>query len=578
MATVHLGQLLGEGGFARTVAIKRLHPQFAGDESFASMFLDEARLAARIRHPNVVPTLDVVSEGGELFLVMDLVMGESLSKLCRLARNHDQRIPPGITVGVVAGALYGLHAAHEATDEGGAPLGIVHRDVSPQNILVSVDGVPRVIDFGIAKAAGQCHTTREGVLKGKIPYMSPEQIHGTGVDRRTDIYAAGVVLWETLTGRRLFRAENEASVLAMVLEGASSPPSAVEPSSPRGLDKITMRALSRNPKHRYATAREMAVDLERAFPGAPARDIGEWVADLARDTLRQNEAAIANLERLYTPVRVARPPAIPQGLSEDTDDDTPFQSPPDDDQTPFRSNQRDEQAPPASPSDEDDQTPFKSAAPPCDSSTLIKVAHEVPTVLIAEPAVDYVLPDDLARTQARERAPEALVRQPEPEVSLSHVGIETAPRSQPSSVPAPRRLVPTVIGLSALAVVVVWLVVSRLRAPEEVLVSSQAASSQAASSEAAPPSTASSPLQAASSGGPSEAASPTEPTEPTEPPASAAAHTASAPALPASKPPKYPSGNGRVPGAGRKAGQRADCSAPYVKGPDGILHVKPECL
>src|SRR5450432_1251573 len=192
MASVHFGRLLGPVGFSRTVAIKRLHPQFAKDPEFVSMFLDEARLAARIRHPNVVPTLDVVATQGELFLVMDYVQGESLSRLIRGMRERGQRIPLRMVAGIMCGALHGLHAAHEAKNERGEPLHIVHRDISPQNVLVGTDGVARVLDFGVAKAAGRVQTTREGQLKGKLAYMAPEQISGN-VTRQTDVYAAAIV-------------------------------------------------------------------------------------------------------------------------------------------------------------------------------------------------------------------------------------------------------------------------------------------------------------------------------------------------------------------------------------------------
>src|SRR5262249_50892141 len=154
-----------------------------------SMFLDEARLAARIKHPNVVPTLDVVAEDGELFLVMEYVHGESLSRLLRVAINRGEMVPPRIVSSIIAGVLYGLHAAHEAKSESGEPLNIVHRDVSPQNILVGSDGVVRVLDFGVAKAAGRLHTTREGQLKGKIAYMPPEQLNNKPLTRRADVYA-----------------------------------------------------------------------------------------------------------------------------------------------------------------------------------------------------------------------------------------------------------------------------------------------------------------------------------------------------------------------------------------------------
>ena len=207
MATVHIGRLMGPVGFARTVAIKRLHAHFAKDPEFVSMFLDEARLAGRIRHPNVVPVLDVVAEQGELFLVMEYIHGDSLSKLLRQVREQGEKMPLGVTVSILAGALQGLHAAHETTNDQGEPLEIVHRDISPQNIMVGADGITRVADFGIAKAAGRAQSTQDGQLKGKLCYMAPEQLAQRPVDRRTDVYSASVVLWEALTGQRLFQAD-----------------------------------------------------------------------------------------------------------------------------------------------------------------------------------------------------------------------------------------------------------------------------------------------------------------------------------------------------------------------------------
>ncbi len=306
MATVHIGRLLGPVGFSRTVAIKRLHPQFAKDPEFVSMFLDEARLAARIRHPNVVPTLDVVATQGELFLVMDYVQGESLSRLVRGARERGQRIPPRIVATIMSGALHGLHAAHEARNERGEPLGIVHRDISPQNILVGTDGVPRVLDFGVAKAGGRIQTTREGQLKGKLAYMAPEQLSGQ-VTRQTDIYAAAVVLWEALAGRRLFSGENEAAILGKVLNGVIEAPSqiyldpsrTVDSAQMQGLDaldKITLKGLDRDATKRFQTAREMAVAVERCIGLASPSEVGEWVEQWASETLTSRAARIAEIE------------------------------------------------------------------------------------------------------------------------------------------------------------------------------------------------------------------------------------------------------------------------------------------
>ncbi|MBW2527310.1 MAG: serine/threonine protein kinase, partial [Deltaproteobacteria bacterium] len=296
MATVHMGRLLGAAGFSRMVAIKRLHRQYAKDPAFVSMFIDEARLAARIRHPNVVPTLDVVQTDDELFLVMEYVSGDSLARLLERSRELEQRVEPDIAVAVAAGMLHGLHAAHTATGERGEPLQIVHRDVSPQNVMVGTDGTPRVLDFGIAKATVRLQTTRDGQIKGKLAYMAPEQLAGGEVRPATDVYAASLVLWEALAGKRLFQAEHEAALLALVIGGADEPPSTYEPDTPPELDEIVMRGLAANPEDRFATAREMAQALEKAVPPASSADVGEWVEQLADQALSSRAARISIIE------------------------------------------------------------------------------------------------------------------------------------------------------------------------------------------------------------------------------------------------------------------------------------------
>jgi serine/threonine protein kinase len=297
MATVHFGRLLGEAGFARSVAIKRLHAHYARDPEFVAMFLDEARLAARIVHPNVVPTLDVVIVDEELFLVMEYVRGTSLARLLRASRANRELVPLGVVSSILAGALHGLHAAHDAKSEQGEPLDIVHRDVSPQNVMVGSDGVSRVLDFGVAKAVGRSQTTRDGQLKGKLAYMAPEQIRGLPVSRRTDVYAASVVLWEALTTERLYRAENEGNLISKVLEGRVSPPSMFVPGLPPALDSLVLRGLSLDPGKRFATAREMASELAACIPLAPAEEVGEWVERNAADELQERAARIADIER-----------------------------------------------------------------------------------------------------------------------------------------------------------------------------------------------------------------------------------------------------------------------------------------
>jgi eukaryotic-like serine/threonine-protein kinase len=296
MATVHVGRLMGPVGFSRTVAVKRLHPQLAKEPEFVAMFLDEAHLAARVQHANVVQTLDVVAEQGELFLVMEYVQGESLSRLLRGIRAYELQISPAIACAIASNVLHGLHAAHEARNERGEPLNIVHRDVSPQNVLVGSDGIARVLDFGVAKAAGRLQTTREGQLKGKLSYMAPEQLRDRVVDRRTDIYAAAVVLWETLTGQRLFQSDNEGAILAKILSDAVPPPSQVSSRVPPEVDAVVLRGLDRNPAARYATARDMALDLERAVRVASPAEVGEWVQTIAGDALTKRAVRVKEIE------------------------------------------------------------------------------------------------------------------------------------------------------------------------------------------------------------------------------------------------------------------------------------------
>ncbi len=296
MATVHIGRLLGPVGFCRTVAVKRLHPMFARDPEFVSMFLDEARLAARVRHPHVIQTVDVVATKGELFVVMDYVEGESLARLMRALRNSEGLMPLRVVSAIVSGALQGLHAAHEAKDERGADLGIVHRDVSPQNVLVGVDGLARVLDFGIAKATGRMQTTREGQVKGKLAYMAPEQVHGETMTRTADIYAAAIVAWETITAQRLFRADNESAVLAKVLAGDVAPPSTLVPEVPKELDAVIMRGLARDPALRFATAKEMAQALEKCVPPASSAEVAEWLAPILGPLVADRASLVAQIE------------------------------------------------------------------------------------------------------------------------------------------------------------------------------------------------------------------------------------------------------------------------------------------
>jgi serine/threonine-protein kinase len=298
MASVHFGRMRGAVGFSRTVAIKSLHPHFARDAEFISMFLDEVRLVSRIKHPNVAAPLDVVliEESAEIFLIMEYIHGETLACLLQGALLANVTVPPAVSASIISGALHGLHAAHEATDELGAPLNIVHRDVSPHNIMVGVDGVPRVLDFGVAKAVSRSQSTRQGQLKGKVAYMAPEQLGASPIDRRADIFAAGIIFWEALTLRRLFVADDAVGIMGRVQMAPIDRPSASNPRVSPALDRVVLKALDRDVNLRFQTAQDFADAIEEAIVLPSARKMGEWVAYLGGQHLADASARLSAIE------------------------------------------------------------------------------------------------------------------------------------------------------------------------------------------------------------------------------------------------------------------------------------------
>lgn len=308
MASVHLARLVAEEGFARTVAVKRLHATYARDPHFVQMFLDEARIAARIQHPNIVDTLDVVAGDGELFVVMDYIHGESLAALLAVCAQRKTKLTPSVASAIVCGVLRGLHAAHEATNEKGEKLELIHRDISPQNVFVGVDGFARVIDFGVAKALGRMQSTRDGEVKGKLSYMAPEQMLAQKLDRRADVFSAAVVLWEALTGRRLFQADDSLGTMGLVMQSTIKPPSAVSPGVSAALDAVVVRGLERDAPKRFQTALEMANALEAAEPPAPPHEVGAAVQALASEALSTRASLIRSLEDSSI---ASTPPASP---------------------------------------------------------------------------------------------------------------------------------------------------------------------------------------------------------------------------------------------------------------------------
>jgi len=294
-ASLHLGRLVGPAGFSRLVALKLLLPQYADDEHY-TMLLDEARLSGRVQHPNVVQTLDVVQDEGRLCIVMQYVHGVDLATAVSAARRIGQRNSPAIASAIVVDVLQGLHAAHEARAEDGRHLGLVHRDVSPQNVVVGADGTARVLDFGIAKALQRNQVTTQGQVKGRTAYIAPEQLVGAAVTRQADVYSAGVVLWEALAGRHLFDESNEAALASRVLQGQIPPPSTVAPEVGAELDAVTSRAVATERRDRFATALEMAEALTAAVTPASKEEVAAWLRRVAGDTLDARTALMREVE------------------------------------------------------------------------------------------------------------------------------------------------------------------------------------------------------------------------------------------------------------------------------------------
>ncbi len=297
MATVYLARLTGVGGFQRFVAMKRLHPHLAGEKEFVEMFLDEARLAAGIHHPNVVPILEVGASPVGYYLVMEYVEGDTLARLLARASTKGNRLPVPIVLRIMIDMLAGLHAAHELRDDHGAPVNLVHRDVSPQNVLVGADGIARITDFGVARAASRLTNTRVGQLKGKIAYMAPEQASGSpDLDRRADVFAAGIVIWEALSSKRLFKADNEAATLSRVMSEPIPDLSGLVPGISKELVLAINGALERDVDKRFTSCAQFADALEAAALKrdgiAQSRELAAYVREVMGHEIEQQRDAV----------------------------------------------------------------------------------------------------------------------------------------------------------------------------------------------------------------------------------------------------------------------------------------------
>jgi eukaryotic-like serine/threonine-protein kinase len=287
MAIVYLALVQGPGGFNKLVVVKELKPELAEEPAFLAMFLDEARLAAKLSHVNIVQTNEVGNDGKRTFMAMDYLDGRGLDRVRRRAHASGQDLSLPIHLRILCDMLGGLHYAHTLTDFDGTPLSIVHRDVSPQNVFVTFDGQVKLLDFGIAKAADSLHETRVGVLKGKVSYMSPEQARGQKVDARADVFSAGVMLWEVMTGRKLREGQNDQQMLWALASGDLPRASSVKPWVPPELDAICARAMAWDRDHRYPSAGELQHEIEHylAVTGTAvaSREVGLCVSELFRE-------------------------------------------------------------------------------------------------------------------------------------------------------------------------------------------------------------------------------------------------------------------------------------------------------
>lgn len=285
MAEVFRGRQLGVGGFEKTVAIKRILQHYASDESFKKMFQAEANLSAQLQHPNVVGIYSNGAVDGYLYLVMEFIDGKNVRQMLTRAEKNQTTLPIEICTYIVAETAKGLDYAHNFTaEESGQSLDLVHRDMSPQNIMISYDGAVKVVDFGIAKASSSGESTRAGVLKGKFGYMSPEQASGEKVDRRTDIFALGIILFEILTQRHLFATDDDMKTLNLVRAARVPKPSKLNSAIPAELDRIVLKALAREKSERYQKASELYEDLQRfmnqSFPKFIPTDFAKYMKDL----------------------------------------------------------------------------------------------------------------------------------------------------------------------------------------------------------------------------------------------------------------------------------------------------------
>jgi eukaryotic-like serine/threonine-protein kinase len=324
MASVHLARMDGPGGFQKWVAIKRIHPHLVEDDQFVDMFLDEARIAAGINHANVAQVFDLGKDDNTYWIAMEYLHGEPLREVMRRAEERGLHLTPELAAKICSDAAEGLHAAHELRGKNGQLLGLVHRDVTPHNLFLTYDGYTKVVDFGIAKVADRLSSTRAGTLKGKLAYMSPEQVRGAEVDRTTDIFALGVVLWELTTNQRLFRMDTDLDTLEKVQACVVPAPSSLVVNYPMELESVVMRALAKRKQDRFQTAREFSRALQnflmRAGSFVGPEEVASFVRQVFSDRIQKREAHLAWAAEVTSTINVERLQASKPSLTGSADD------------------------------------------------------------------------------------------------------------------------------------------------------------------------------------------------------------------------------------------------------------------
>ena len=314
MAEVFLAKRIGMKGFEKLLAIKRILPQFSENEEFIAMFIDEAKLAAKLTHRNIVQIYDFGSQQGSYYIAMEYILGKDLRSILKKSKERGERLPLAQCAYIIGEAAKGLEYAHTLRDHFGKPLQIIHRDISPQNILISYEGEVMLADFGIAKAASKSAETRAGVLKGKILYMSPEQAWGKPIDRRTDLYSLGVLLYEMITHRKIFDADSEFSMLEKVRNADVEFPPNVFENIPNNFLQVVQKALEKNPDHRYQSAHDMRVDLENYLLTTQERlsekTISNYLKHLFREEIDEEQKILTEGTEILVEKLAAQEPVL----------------------------------------------------------------------------------------------------------------------------------------------------------------------------------------------------------------------------------------------------------------------------